>query len=260
MCKVEISIIIATYNAGKTLKYCLDSIIYQLNENCELIIIDGKSNDETIDIIDNYKNYISYCISEKDRGIYDAWNKGVKESKGRWIAFIGADDILIDGAIEKYLSTIKETKFIDQYDYICAHNEYIDYEGNILKVIGEEPKWSRMRYYMAPAHVASLHNKHNLFDLVGDYDFENFHICADYELLMRKKNHLKFLFLSCIIAKMKVGGMSFSTKAIVEAYKIRKKHHSIPYLINVIVFVKDWIGFKLFILRKIQLKKILKRI
>ena len=246
----HISIIIATYNAASILKACLDSIVPQLTGECELIIIDGGSQDGTCEIIKSYSKHISYTISEPDKGIYDAWNKGIKAANGKWIAFIGADDVLLPGAIDAYLKTIKNTPDIDSYDYICAHNEYVDMNGKLLKVLGEEPKWSIMRKRMAPAHVASLHNKKNLFDTIGYYDYEHFHICADYELLMRKRDHLKYLMLPDRIARMKVGGMSFSTKAIKEAYHIREKHHSVSLLENRMLFIRDWIAYKLFIIKK----------
>lgn len=245
-----ISIVIATYNAGKTLRNCLDSIIPQLTEECELIIIDGGSKDDTCDIIKSYSEKISYTISEPDKGIYDAWNKGVKASHGEWIAFIGADDELIPNAINSYLNLISQTKDIDEYDYICAHNEYVDMNGKLLKVLGGEPKWSSMRKRMEAAHVASLHSKKNLFETVGYYDYEHFLICADYELLMRKKDALRYIILPNHIARMKIGGMSFSVKAIKECYKIRALHHSLPPVINEFHFLLDWLAYKFFILRK----------
>ena len=72
-----ISIIIATYNAGSTLESCLKSIIAQKNDLIELLIIDGKSSDNTLKIVNAYRNQIDIFISEKDKGIYDAWNKGI---------------------------------------------------------------------------------------------------------------------------------------------------------------------------------------
>ncbi len=241
----KISIIIATYNAGKTLCKCLDSIIPQLNEECELIIIDGASKDETISIIHSYSNKIAYTLSETDRGVYDAWNKGIKKAKGEWIMFVGADDSLLPNALNNYLSVLNSIPDINKYDYICAHNELIDFNDNILKILGQNPTWHKMRLAMAAAHVASLHNKKNLFETIGMYNL-NYHICADYELLLRKKGNLKTLFLNYHIAKMLVGGMSMSTKAIKETYLIRKEHHTVPFLINLLLYCRDILAFNIF--------------
>lgn len=245
-----ISIVIATYNAVETIECCLDSIVPQITNECELIIIDGFSKDDTIERIKHYQNYISFWSSEPDKGIYDAWNKGINVATGQWVAFIGADDILLPDAIHSYLNVIKTTPNIDSYDYICAHNEYVDVEGKLLKLIGDEPKWSSMRKYMVAAHVASLHNKKRLFDTVGLYDNEHFKICADYELLMRKKDSLRSLVIPAHIARMKTGGMSFSTKAIKETYQIRKKHKSVSGLHNLFLYFRDLFAFKFFIFRK----------
>lgn len=246
---IEISIIIATYNAAKTLKTCLDSIVPQLSNECELILVDGGSKDGTNKIIDSYGDKISVHISEPDKGIYDAWNKGVRHAKGQWVAFIGADDRLLPNALSAYLKVIHETNDINGYDYICARNEYVDQNGRTLKVLGEDASWNKMRRYMSCAHVASLHNKHNLFETIGGYNLD-FHICADYELLLRKRNQLKSKFIPTHIAQMEAGGMSFSTKAIIETFRIRKLHHSIPSVINCLLFLRDWLGFKFFVLRK----------
>lgn len=246
---MTISIIIATYNASKTLNRCLDSIVPQLTDETELILVDGGSKDDTNKIIDSYGDKIAVHISEPDKGIYDAWNKGVKAAHGDWVMFIGADDILLPNAICSYIELIKYSPDINSYDYICAHNEYVDMKGKLLKILGEKPVWSKMRRGMCAAHVASLHSRKNLFGSIGDYNLD-FKICADYELLLRKKDKLKSLMIPAHIARMTVGGMSFSTKAIVESYKIRKLHHSLPSMGNILFFFRDWLAFKFFISRK----------
>lgn len=243
-----ISFIIATYNAGKTLKRCLDSIVPQLTKESELILVDGGSKDNSNEIINSYGDKISVHISEPDEGIYDAWNKGVKHARGKWVGFIGADDILLPGAIETYLRTIKSTTNIDSYDYICAHNEYVDSNGNVIQVIGGPADWSKMRKGMVAAHVASLHNKHNLFETIGGYDLQ-FHICADYDLLLRKRDKLKSLFIEHNIARMQTGGMSFSVAAIKEAYRIREKNRSINRIGNILLYLWNWLAFKTYKIR-----------
>ena len=245
---MKISIITATYNAGKYLEKCLNSIIPQLNNEVELIIIDGGSKDNTVEIIKRYQKHISYFVSEPDKGIYDAWNKGIKASNNEWIMFIGADDELLPGAINKYL-TLLQSNDLSSYDYISAQNEFVNQHDKILKIIGKGAEWSLMRRGNSAAHVASLHNKQNLFDKVGYYNLD-FKICADYEILLRKKENLKNYFLQSHIARMKVGGMSFTTKAIKESYEIRKKHNTITPFFNKLLFCRDYIAFKLFKLRK----------
>lgn len=247
---MKISIIIATYNASKTLKRCLDSVVPQLTTETELIIVDGNSKDETNEIIASYGDKVSVHISEPDKGIYDAWNKGIINAKGKWVSFIGADDVLLPGAIEAFTNVLNRTSNIETYDYICAQNEYVDKKGSLLKIMGEAPEWRKFRKIMVAAHVASLHSRKNLFETIGLYNYKKYRICADYELLMRKKNNLKYLFIEKHIARMEVGGMSFSVKAIIEAFRIREQHHSVSTLVNLFLLLRDWIVFRLFIIRK----------
>jgi glycosyltransferase involved in cell wall biosynthesis len=227
-----ISIIIATYNASDTILECLDSIENEINSDCELIIIDGNSSDNTLDLLNKKKELIDVLISEPDKGIYDAWNKGIEKSKGKWIMFLGADDLLLKNSLLTYLEFLRERNSCD-YDYVCAQNEYINLDGKFIKYIGKEPKWKAMKYYMPAAHVASLHNK-KLFDKIGFFNLE-YKICADYELLSRKKNKLNYKFIDYKIAKMKTGGMSFSVRALTEQFFIRRKHLNI--IINVMTFL-----------------------
>ena len=93
----KVSIIIVTYNASNTLQRCLDSVFKQEYPNLELVIIDGESNDNTVEIIKANKEKIHFWTSEKDEGIYDAMNKGLEKITGEWVYFLGADDQLLDG-------------------------------------------------------------------------------------------------------------------------------------------------------------------
>ena len=243
-----ITIVIATYNAEEYLQTCLNSIIPQLNSDVELVIIDGESKDSTIQVIENNHKHIKYWISEPDKGIYDAWNKGIKASNNEWIMFIGADDELLPGAINKYL-TLLQSNDLSSYDYISAQNEYVHEDEKLIKLLGNGADWKLMKKGNSAAHVASLHSKKNLFEKVGYYNLD-FKICADYEILLRKKDSLKSYFLKERIAKMKVGGMSFSVKAIKESYEIRKLHKTITPLFNNVLFFRDYFAYKLFKLRK----------
>ncbi|MGE0090601.1 MAG: glycosyltransferase family 2 protein [Bacteroidales bacterium] len=239
---IDISIVIATYNAEKYLQRCLDSIKANKSDNIELIIIDGKSNDNTCYIIKKNEQDIDFWLSESDKGIYDAWNKGIDIAKGNWIMFLGADDQLKVNAIQNYLTFLKSNNVSD-IDYICALNEYIDKDGKIVSTIGDKSVWPKMRKYMSAAHVGSLHNR-KLFEEVGNYDLQ-FRICADYELLIRKRELLKSLFIAQKIAIMETGGMSFSYSAVKELYAIRKYHRTLTPLENQFYFLRNIITFYL---------------
>lgn len=115
--KILISIIIATYNAQAHLAECLQSITAQTEKNIEVVIVDGASVDNTIQIIkeSNYGNII--WKSEPDKGIYDALNKGTKMAKGKWLYFLGADDRLLPGFSEM------ASKLIDEHTIYYGNTE-----------------------------------------------------------------------------------------------------------------------------------------
>jgi glycosyltransferase involved in cell wall biosynthesis len=212
-----ISIVVAVFNGAKTLQQCLDSIIQQSYQHKELIVIDGGSADATLDLIKANQEYISYYISEPDKGIYDAWNKALKKMNGEWVTFLGADDVFLPDALHEYV------------DYIVAHEnetfEYISSRVNLVKgnkhirTIGNPWSWHTFRRYMNVAHVGSLHSK-KLYETYGTYDI-NYKICADYEFLLRPKASLKAGFLNQPTVNMNIGGASDSKAALVEAERAK---------------------------------------
>jgi len=244
----KISIVTATYNAASRLESLILSVGAQKTEEVEFIIIDGGSTDGTIDIIKQHNVYVDYWVSERDKGIYDAWNKGIGVAKGQWVMFLGADDSLLPDALSNFLEFLSSENS-SSYDYISAHNHFVNSEGVLLKLLGEGAEWKLMRRMNSAAHVGSLHNKQTLFETVGYYSLD-YKICADYELLLRKGPNLRSYFLPKVIARMEVGGMSFSLKAIKETYRIRKQHKTVPTLFNMFLFFRDYMGYTLFKLRK----------
>jgi len=231
--QIIISVVIATWNASKTLNKCLDSIVPQLTPECELIIIDGGSTDSTNNIISSYKDKISYTTSEKDRGIYDAWNKGINASKGQWILFIGADDILDPNAISNYINYINTIP--DDVDFVSSKINYVDENGVTLDYTGKLWDYERCRINMDVTHVASLTNK-KYFERVGVFNTD-YKIVGDYELLMRGGKDMKPAFMDKVVATMTIGGASFSVKGLKEQFKVKRMVAKMPLLLCVIIFI-----------------------
>ncbi|MBE7176198.1 MAG: glycosyltransferase [Mucilaginibacter polytrichastri] len=131
-----VSIIIATFNAGKYLQECLESIFSQRNGSWELLVIDGGSRDETLDILDKNRGEISYLSSEKDEGIYDALNKGAQHARGRWVYFLGADDRLLPG-FSDMMNQLREENTVyygnSQTYYTGKKPDYVVYTGRYNK-------------------------------------------------------------------------------------------------------------------------------
>jgi len=215
--KIElISIIIATYNSEYCLEYCLESIINQSYRSFELIIIDGKSTDCTVDILNKYDKYLTYWVSEKDDGIYDAWNKGLKVAKGQWITFIGSDDSFCpDALIEyaNYLNCLNDTGV----EYISSKLDLVNKNRQLIKTIGYPWDWKTCRLQNVVAHPGSLH-KRELFEKYGLFDTK-YKICGDFEFLLRPGKDLKSAFLNKVTVEMQQGGVStFSADGFKEHY------------------------------------------
>lgn len=217
----KISIVTATYNAESCVSDLLQSVISQKSDDVEFIIIDGASKDKTLEILDKFHKYIDYVISEPDKGIYDAWNKGVEKARGEWIMFLGADDQLMPGAIKCYLDFINSQGGEKALDYISSKAQMIDGENHPIWINGWKWEWPKFLYKMTVAHPGSLHAK-KMFLEHGFYD-TNYKIVGDYELLLRPRHHLKAAFINMISVKMKEGGMSDSLAAIKEHYKASVK-------------------------------------
>ncbi len=212
------SVIIATWNAAETIDKSLESLRNQTFRNFELIVVDGGSKDDTLDRIKANGDLVTRWISEPDKGILDAWNKGIGLSKGDWILFLGSGDTLQKDALRYYSELLSGLDTIP--DYIPAKIRLTDGHGHYISTTGKPWKWSEFRKSMSVAHVGSLHNR-RLFEEVGLYDFKNYRIVGDYELLLRKRENLKTAFLDREIGEMPVGGMSFSMAALREVLQVR---------------------------------------
>lgn len=141
---LSLSIITVTYNAERTLENTIKSVldIMQQNRlNMEYLIVDGKSSDGTVRIIKYYEKQLSYWISEPDMGVYDAMNKAVQHAQGKYVYFLGADDILLDIPYDKL-------KFADQKNIEIVYGNVLQSNGKIFV-----SEWrSKMKYHNTLHH------------------------------------------------------------------------------------------------------------
>ncbi|NBB22841.1 glycosyltransferase [Runella sp. CRIBMP] len=229
-----ITIIIATYNAAEFLQRSLDSIRLQKTDDIELIVMDAVSKDTTLEILKNNSDIIDYFKSEKDKGVYDAWNKGIRKAKGTYIMFLGADDVLLPGAIEAYLRFIKSNS---GFDIISSRLDLVDEMGNHRRYVGELFVHERYcKRTLSFAHPGMLHSV-NIFNKVGLFSLD-YKICSDAEFFIKNGGAFKAGFVDYVTVRMQQGGMSVSYKAIWEAYKIRKNYHVINPFQNSIGMIK----------------------
>lgn len=204
----KLSIVIATYNADKTLKQALDSVRYQTYKNIELIVVDGGSSDKTMEIVKEYSDVVSKWTSERDNGIYEAFNKGIDLATGDYICFLGADDCYCNYHV---ISKIME-EVDDSVDLISAPIKIV----NCLSL-----KESIMRNRKTKEEVFSgnMIPHPGMFTKLGvmkKYRFnESNKIISDYEFLVRyllDGGHIKFVdFPVAFFAKGGTSGGKFGS-------------------------------------------------
>lgn len=128
---LDFSIITVCYNSKNTIEKTINSVINQTHSNYEYIIVDGESNDGTLDVLKRYKEHIDVLISEPDNGIYDAFNKGIRLAKGNFIAILNSDDTYNPNTLELAFKTAVahpdaivygDTCFIDEDDVVFSSN------------------------------------------------------------------------------------------------------------------------------------------
>jgi len=235
---ITISIICAAYNCNNTIEDSIKSIIPHLSDKIEFIIIDGNSNDGTIDIIKKYESYLAYWVSEEDLGIYDAWNKGIKKARGKYYSFVGLDDVLCENYSSEYIKALGENPNID----FISSKMFINKYGKTT--FGEKWEWNKFRKKMNIVHPGSLHNS-NLFHKYG-YFQSTFKIAGDYEFLLRVGSNLNSHFINKPTIIFSLNGISNKNyltlaREVKRAKKINKSRNS--FFINFEYFLRILIGF-----------------
>jgi glycosyltransferase involved in cell wall biosynthesis len=243
---VKISLITVCYNSEKTIKDTLDSVLNQTYKNYEYIIIDGKSNDNTLNILSDYKGKFNgkmKFISEKDNGLYDAMNKGIKMSTGSIIGILNSDDILSNKDIfKKIADAFDKTKC----DGIYSNLYIMDYETMTKPLRTFIAKSGNYKYGWYPPHP-TLYLKKEVYNKYGLYNQE-FRIAADYDFMIRiMKENVNLQYINDYLVYMRGGGVSTKGlkgywKSFKESLTVLKKNKiRFPLLVN---FIRTFNIFK----------------
>lgn len=200
---ITVSIITVCYNSAPTLETTIQSVIYQNYPNIEYIVIDGGSNDGTVEILQKYQDHISYWLSEPDNGIYDAMNKGLSKATGDIIGILNSDDWYYDPTvIQRTAEQYVLHSGILYGDVIMADKQGTPYL-HFRPSMNERDIWRQMWL----CHPAVFVPKQVYKDF-GGFD-TRYRIAADYELMLRFYiNKVSFHYLNAPVAYMRNGGIS----------------------------------------------------
>lgn len=260
MKKPYISIITAVKNAGQLLKKTTLSIMNQTFKDYEHVIIDGVSDDDTLSIIGKYKEqYPVKFISEPDRGISDAFNKGIELASGKWILFLGAGDELVGPTVLKRLYPVlseRESKLI-----VWGNVIFKDVTGKVGRWYNGDISIFRLKRYMCLPHQAAFHN-HLFFEKYGLFN-PDLKRTMDYDLVLRALSEIKGGYYDYDVAYMLVGGQSQDVKAAAqEMFQVQRKYNIFPepFLYGLYIWallkdkIKNLFGYSTVGFRQIQEK------
>jgi glycosyltransferase involved in cell wall biosynthesis len=170
-----VSVITVVFNGAATLEATLQSVIRQTYPHIDYVIVDGGSTDGTLDVIDRYKEHFGSFISERDKGIYDAMNKGIRMARGEWLYFLGSDDLLADEQVLTFFFSDPSNR---EYDLVYGDVESSGYSGpydgpfTYSKLLGRNISHQAIFY------------KRGVFTKIGDYDIR-YRMHADWDLNLR---------------------------------------------------------------------------
>jgi glycosyltransferase involved in cell wall biosynthesis len=196
-----ISVITVVYNGAATLEQTMLSVISQTYNNIEYIIIDGGSTDGTIDIIKKYEKHLAYWVSEPDKGIYNAMNKGIGKCNGTLIGIVNSDDWYESNTVEIIVNK-----------YRSENNAEGIYYG-FLKIWkeGKEHAIRRFHHNFPKEHMIQHPTwfvAKSIYDKFGKFD-DSYKIAGDFDLFQRMvKNNVRFIPIDAILSNFRIGGIS----------------------------------------------------
>lgn len=213
----KVSIITVCYNSSKTIRKTFDSVLHQTYGDIEYLVIDGASTDGTIEIIKEYEMLFQgrmKWISEKDNGIYDAMNKGIKLAEGELIGIINSDDYYEPNAVEVMVNAMTKDKYQILYG---AMRTWKDGEEESISISSHKFLKERMINHPSCFVTKAVYDDFACYDTqyrsVADYDFM---------LRMNEKSEIIFKPVYSIIANFTLGGMCSTGTAYMELEKMRR--------------------------------------
>lgn len=244
-----ISIITVCFNSAKTIRRTIESVLNQTYDNIEYILVDGNSTDNTLDIIEEYvplfaaKGIIYRYVSEPDKGIYDAMNKGIKMATGEWVGIINSDDWYELDACDNIVNKISRLGNIEMI-------------GGIVRLWNNSIKYSVKQNDLSSIYSDTIMHpgvfvKKNVYSQIGLFD-NSYKIAADYDFFIRcYLTSVKYIIFESVVANFSMDGISsincYTTSQ--ETHLIKYRHGIISRLTYYFKYTNVWLKNKLNIIK-----------
>jgi glycosyltransferase involved in cell wall biosynthesis len=236
-----ISVITVVFNAETTIERTIQSVIAQRDVRIEYIVIDGGSTDGTRFTIQNYQEHITTWLSEPDKGVYDAMNKGIRQAKGDWIIFLNAGDLFVDN---NSLSLLEQAALSDRDtpDLVFGDALLVKTDGTTERMEMKNTLPFLIRHSIC--HQSMLYRRSS-FEKIGLFD-TSYKLAADFDHLIRMKwQGAKLLKLDATIARYALDGLSAKRENISKIWKERMRMYSTAKSMPLLVRAAFWMYAKL---------------
>ena len=217
--RMKVSIITVCYNSAKTIRKTIESVLNQTYNNIEYIIVDGNSEDGTLNIIEEYREKFGdrlTVISEPDKGIYDAMNKGIQRATGALIGILNSDDYYEQDAVSNMVNAMSAEKYQILYGFVRSWRN-----GEEYAIDRQSHKFLRQRMIGHPACFVTK----AVYDDFGCFDLQYVSV-ADYDFMLRmsEQDKIRFIPVDAIITNFALGGMSATDVAWLDLLKLRRNY------------------------------------
>ena len=229
---MKITLITVCYNSAKTINKTLDSVASQTFKEFEHIIIDGKSQDKTLSIVKKYP-HVKKIISEPDKGIYDAMNKGIKIAKGEFIGFINSDDFYTSSnVLESVVNIFNKNSYLDACYSDLVYTDQFNISKNIRYWKSSKFVFGAFSKGWCPPHP-TFFVRRSVYERFGGFS-SKYRIAADVELMMRfmEVHKINTHYMPQVWIKMRLGGLS--NKSLINVIRLNKEilsalnHYNLP--------------------------------
>lgn len=242
----KLTVITVCYNSEKYIEQTIKSVIGQTYNNIEYIVVDGLSKDSTPQIIEKYRDYISIYLQCKDKNMYDAINKGLRASTGDYIAILNSDDFYWDNNVIQKIMDLIEKDNCSHDLYVMDDCKYYEPFGRVKKQRLFAAKFMEVLCSRTLTFIGhpTVFISRNVYDVIGEYDCENFRAAADYDYLLRALKLFRIKHVPICLMAFRVHPESITSSGQIneEQEEVLKKNGflELPLIVKLFYYLKGW--------------------